>query len=79
VWSGEWTDQSPQSGCRCLVRFIVVMYVDHFAFTGNFLVSSMRVFHALSAEKIVPPPTDGGGPDATEADPPRSNQPRSSS
>jgi hypothetical protein len=53
-----------------LVRFIVVMYVDHFAFTGNFLVSSMRVFHALSAGKIVHPPIDGGGPAATQADPP---------
>jgi hypothetical protein len=46
------------------------MNVDHIALTGNFVVSSMRVFHALSAGKMAQPPIVGGGPTDTEADPP---------
>src|SRR5580704_4658387 len=44
------------------------MYVVQLALTGNFVVSSMRVFHALSAGKTAQPPIEGGGPTDTEDD-----------
>jgi hypothetical protein len=53
----------------------VPMYVDHIEFTGNFVVSSMRVFHALSAGKIEQAPTVGGGPGDTPAAPPPELEP----
>jgi hypothetical protein len=42
-----------------LERFIVAMYEDHWELTGNFVVSSMRVFQGLSAGKMEQPPMIG--------------------
>jgi hypothetical protein len=46
---------------------MVPSYAVHCAFTGNFVVSSMRVFHGLSAGKTEHPPIDGTAPLTTPA------------
>jgi hypothetical protein len=47
---------------------MLAMYVAELASTGHLLVSSTRVFHALSAGKIGQPPIVGTGPFTTTPD-----------